>query len=219
MNRLNIYLDYFAFGKVPIFVKQEVSVTTGNIIGIIGENGIGKSTFVNLLAGNIASTLQINYHNKSLVPGYNSLIFFQPDDFTGLEYLTALEVIQYYLLLYGEEFDQEKFDLLIQTANLEQEKMLKEYIKNLSKGTRQKVVFMIYMMANRDIILFDEGLENIDGDSLASILAFLREWVKSENKLCLIATHSTSILEYADQLLRLSREREGTTKIMHVLKH
>ncbi|MDT2242303.1 ATP-binding cassette domain-containing protein [Paenibacillus larvae] len=75
MNSLNIYLDHFAFGKQPIFVKQEVSVTKGNIVGIIGENGIGKSTFVNLLAGNITSTLQINYHNKSLVPGYNPFVF------------------------------------------------------------------------------------------------------------------------------------------------
>ncbi|AQT85632.1 ATP-binding transport protein NatA [Paenibacillus larvae subsp. larvae] len=213
MNSLNIYLDHFAFGKQPIFVKQKISVTKGNIVGIIGENGIGKSTFVNLLAGNITSTLQINYHNKSLVPGYNPFVFFQPDDFTGLEYLTTLEVTQYFLLLYGEEFDQEKFDLLVQVANIQKEKVLKEYIKNLSKGTRQKVVFIIYMMANRDIIIFDEGLENIDVDSLASILAYLKKWVKIENRLCLIATHSTTILEYADQFLHLVREKDGTTMI------
>ncbi|MCY9509391.1 hypothetical protein M5W78_05145, partial [Paenibacillus larvae] len=107
----------------------------------------------------------------------------------------------------------EKFDLLVQVANIQKEKVLKEYIKNLSKGTRQKVVFIIYMMANRDIIIFDEGLENIDADSLASILAYLKKWVKTENKLCLIATHSTTILEYADQFLHLVREKDGTTMI------
>ncbi|MCY7522450.1 hypothetical protein MH216_22105, partial [Paenibacillus larvae] len=66
------------------------------------------------------------------------------------------------------------------------------------------------------IIIFDEGLENIDADSLASILAYLKKWVKTENKLCLIATHSTTILEYADQFLHLIREEEGTTRIMPV---
>ncbi|ARF66571.1 hypothetical protein B7C51_00300 [Paenibacillus larvae subsp. pulvifaciens] len=119
-------------------------------------------------------------------------------------------------MLYGEDFDQDKFDTLIEVANIQKEKVLKEYIKNLSKGTRQKVVFIIYMMVNRDIILFDEGLENIDVYSLASILAYLKKWVKTKNKLCLIATHSTTILEYADQFLHLIREEEGTIRIMPV---
>ncbi|MBE3571055.1 MAG: hypothetical protein IMW92_13455, partial [Bacillales bacterium] len=156
--------------------------------------------------------IELEFNGKILIPGYNENIVFIPDDFIGLEYLTPLEVCRYFTLLYGECFDQDKFNNIIEIANLEKTIAFKEFIKNLSKGTKQKVSFLIYMMINRDIIIFDEGLENIDEKSLTNILNYLNKWVKTNKKLCLIATHSKIILNHIEEYIYLTKinDSDGT---------
>lgn len=207
---LDIYIDNFSFDKKSIFIEQKISLENKNILGIIGENGIGKSTFVNLVVGNIESSLNLNYDGISLIPGYNNAVIFIPDDFIGLEYLTPFEATKYYLLLDKKDFDEDRFYKILEVVNIDKEMVFNEYIKNLSKGTKQKVTFILYMMINRDIIVFDEGLENIDEISLSNILNHLKIWIKEENKICLVATHSKKILDSVDGFIRLKKQEDIT---------
>lgn len=206
---LDIYIDNFSFDQKSIFINQKISLDSKNMLGIIGENGIGKSTFVNLLVGNIESSLNLAFDGKILIPGYNDFVIFIPDDFIGLEYLTPFEVVKYYLLLDKKEFDKEKFYKILEVANIDKKMVFDEYIKNLSKGTKQKVTFIIYMMINRDIIVFDEGLENIDEFSLSNILDYLKGWIQ-EDKICLVATHSKKILDSVNGFIRLKKQEDIT---------
>lgn len=202
---LRIYIDKFGFDKSILFKNQEFIIESGKVVGIIGENGTGKSTLLNMICGNLNSTLKMTYNDTPIIPGYNDKIIAISDDFIGLEYLTPIEVVQYFLLIYGKSFNKNKFDRIVNLVSIDKEVILNEIIKNLSKGTKQKVVFIIYMMLDIDIIIFDEGLENIDKKSLCNILEELREWVKDNNKLCLIATHSSLILEFVDEFICLEK--------------
>lgn len=201
---LNIYIDNFSYGNKKMFEKQNVDLSASKIFGITGENGIGKSTIINIIVGNLITKLKLTYNGEPLIPGYNKHILFISDDFIGLEYLTTLEATQYFLALYNKKFDKNKFNKIIELVNIKKDFVFNEIIKNLSKGTKQKVVFIIYMMVDSDIILFDEGLENIDEKSLNNILNELRLWVK-EKKICLLATHSKSILTCVDEFIHLER--------------
>lgn len=202
---LKIYIDKFGFDKSILFKNQEFSVDGGKIVGITGENGTGKSTIVNMINGSLNSTLKITHKCIPIVPGYNDEIINISDEFIGLEYLTTIEVVQYFLLIYGKQFDENKFDRIVNLVNIDKKVILNEVIKNLSKGTKQKVSFIIYMMLDINIIIFDEGLENIDKISLCNILSELREWVKKNNRICLIATHNSLILEYVDEFICLEK--------------
>ncbi|WP_251861358.1 hypothetical protein [Clostridium sp. Marseille-Q2269] len=64
-------------------------------------------------------------------------------------------------------------------------------------------------MLDINVIIFDEGLENIDKKSLCNILEELRKWTKEKNRLCLIATHSSLIIEYLDKFICLEKSNNS----------
>ncbi|WP_251861360.1 ABC transporter ATP-binding protein [Clostridium sp. Marseille-Q2269] len=93
---LKVYIHKFGFDQKILFKNQQLNLKSGNIVGIIGENGTGKSTILNMINGEINSTVKMTYNNKPLIPGYNDKIANISDDFIGLEYLTPIEVVQYF---------------------------------------------------------------------------------------------------------------------------
>lgn len=203
---LEIYIDKFGFKDETMFDRQSLILEYGNIYGIVGENGIGKSTLLNIIAGELEADINILYNKIKLVPGYNNFISFISDNFIGLDYLTPLEVVQYFSILYNKPIDEKQLNDIVNLLNLSMNSTMNELIKNLSKGTKQKVVFLVYIMIDIDVMIFDEGLENIDNKSLESIVNYLKIWVNNKEKICLIATHSKYILENVDEYIKLLRK-------------
>lgn len=212
---LHFYIDKFGFDKSTLFKDLEGIIASGDLIAVVGENGVGKSTLVDLLSGNINSNIALSYEHTKITPGYNNYISYISSDFVGLEYLTAQEVAKYYTIIYGVQFDADKFYDLIKIANLKEEMAMNVVIKNLSKGTQQKVSFIVYMMINREVIIFDEGLENIDEGSLFNILQTLKSWTQEQNKICIIATHSKEVLNHIPKRVHLEKDAQETD-ISHV---
>lgn len=203
---LEICIENFGFNNKTMFNKQSLMLEYKKIYGVVGENGIGKSTLLNIITGELEADISIKYNGNKLTPGYNTVILFISDSFIGLEYLTPLEVVQYYSILYNKPINKKYLDEMLKLLNLSTDKVKNELIKNLSKGTKQKVVFLIYMMVDIDVIIFDEGLENIDCESLESILKYLKKWVCNKEKICLIATHSKDILLNVNDCIKLLKK-------------
>lgn len=210
---LEIYIDKFGFEDETMFNRQSLILEYGNTYGIVGENGIGKSTLLNIIAGELEADISILYNKIKLVPGYNNFISFISDNFIGLDYLTPLEVVQYFSILYNKPIDKKQLNDIVNLLNLSMNSTMNELIKNLSKGTKQKVVFLVYIMIDIDVMIFDEGLENIDDKSLENILNYLKRWINGKEKICLIATHSKYILENVDEYIKLLRENYKTNNV------
>lgn len=182
------------FKDVIILNNINLTFESGNIYGLFGRNGSGKSVFLKLLCGFYTpSEGEILYNGENLnkklefPPNTRALIekpnFFP--DLTGFENLKFLAEIQ------NKITDKEINDIL-EFLGLEKDKN-KKYSK-YSLGMKQKLGIAQVLMENPDVIVLDEPFNGVENVTVLKIIDYLKEEVK-KGKLIFISTHIMEDLE------------------------
>lgn len=191
------------FKNVEILKNINVKFESGNIYGLIGRNGSGKSVFLKLLCGFYKATSgKILFDNINIVenglfaPNTRALIEkpnFLPE-LSGFENLKLLASIQ------NKINDDDIYDVL-KRVNVYSDKD-KKYSK-YSLGTKQKLGIAQVLMENPDVMIFDEPLNGIENDTAKKIRKILHE-EKEKGKIIIIASHIKDDIEgLADEVYEL----------------
>lgn len=151
-----------------------LEVKSGEIYGLLGANGAGKSTTLNLLLGFLnADKGQINLidnNDSSIIK--QDRIGYIPENVNLYPYLTGLENLDYFSKLAGLKFKNSELKGFLSECGLEKEAFNK-YISEYSKGMRQKVGIAIAYAKNAKIYLLDEpasGLDPLSSNELSRLL-------------------------------------------------
>ncbi len=182
------------FKDITILKDINLVFESGNIYGLFGRNGSGKSVFLKLLCGFYTpSEGEILYNGENLnkklefPPNTRALIekpnFFP--DLTGFENLKFLAEIQ------NKITDKEINDTL-EFLGLDNEKN-KKYSK-YSLGMKQKLGIAQVLMENPDVIVLDEPFNGVENVTVLKIIDYLKEEAK-KGKLIFISTHIMEDLE------------------------
>lgn len=182
------------FKDITILKDINLVFESGNIYGLFGRNGSGKSVFLKLLCGFYTpSEGEILYNGENLnkklefPPNTRALIekpsFFP--DLTGLENLKFLAEIQ------NKITDKEINDTL-EFLSLDNEKN-KKYSK-YSLGMKQKLGIAQVLMENPDVIVLDEPFNGVENVTVLKIIDYLKEEAQ-KGKLIFISTHIMEDLE------------------------
>jgi len=165
-----------------------LSVDSGEIYGLLGANGAGKSTTLNLLLGFIkaeSGSIEILDSEKKKIN--KDQIGYIPENVNLYPYLTGKENLDYFCKLAGLKFDSSQLSNLLLDCSLDidaHNKLTSEY----SKGMRQKVGIAIALAKNASIYLLDEpasGLDPMASNELSEILKKL----SSRGATILMASH------------------------------
>ena len=165
-----------------------LSVDSGEIYGLLGANGAGKSTTLNLLLGFIkaeSGSIEILDPEKKKVN--KDQIGYIPENVNLYPYLSGKENLDYFCKLAGLKFDSSQLANLLLDCSLDVDahnKLTSEY----SKGMRQKVGIAIALAKNASIYLLDEpasGLDPMASNELSEILKKL----SSRGATILMASH------------------------------
>ncbi len=171
----------FKYGKRKILDDVSLKVEPGEIIGIIGDNGSGKTTFLKLLC-DFLKPCSGNIFFEELTPGKirTAGILEEPHLYNQL---TGRENLQFYLRKY---YSEEKAVDFFQRFNMSDAIDLE--VKNYSLGMKQKLSIMVALMSDAEIFVFDEPTNSIDENCCAVFFEILKEYA-SAGKIIFIVTH------------------------------
>ena len=179
------YNDFIAVDNLSLEVKE------GEILCLLGANGAGKSTTINMLLNfeePTSGTATINGLDviKNSIKTKNFLTYI-PENLMLYPTLTAVENLDYFCKLSGKKFDKTELKLYLIEAGL-QEEAHDNYVKTFSKGMRQKVGIALAIAKDSKVLLLDEPTSGLDPKSSNEFIALLTK-MKNDGVAILMATH------------------------------
>lgn len=210
-------LSYVKEGK-NIIEKISLIVEKGDFISIVGSSGSGKSTFLKLCCHLISPTGgEILYKGKAMMQ-YNPM-----DLRKSISYCFQIphlfgDIVEDNLLfpysIRGLTMDIERVNELLLKFNLDK-KILKEEIKNLSGGEKQRVALIRTLLFSPEIILLDEVTSALDVENTQIVESVINS-LNKEGATVLWITHSPEqSRRYANKLLTID---SGEIKSLEVLR-
>ena len=192
MNKLSIKKSLFTLKKSKAEVFEAVrgvsfNVPKGQIMGIIGKNGSGKSTMLRAIAGIFApDSGSIDLHGFS-VSLLSIGVGFQKK-LTGRENI----ILSGMLLGFSEEHIKEKMDQIIKFAELGD--FIDRPVRTYSSGMYSKLAFSITAILETDIMLIDEVLSVGDAKFKKKSYNKMKKLITDKNKTVIIVSHSSETL-------------------------
>lgn len=186
----NLSKDYGDF----VLDKLSFSIPRGVIMGLIGENGAGKSTTINCILNEITMTdgeITIfgkdNISEEVFIKNKIGIIF---DENHFPDILTPIELGKCMAGIYSSWQSREYQNYLTQF-----ELPLKKKIKDFSRGMKVKLAFAVALSHKAEMLILDEATSGLDPVIRDDILDILIDFVQDENHSILFSTHITSDLE------------------------
>lgn len=205
----------FFHGKKCIFQNFSMQFQKGKIYSIIGKNGIGKSTLIELLIGFYKREYsgEIFYNNVSIKEIDTCEVRNRCFGISEQEPVLLSDAIWYNVLLDGEsELDSEKLNRISKKINLytfitklpeKWETVIDEKNSNLSGGEKQKISILRALYKDASVIILDEPTSALDAQSICCLQNYLIE-IKRD-KIILLISHNSEFISISDQIIDLDK--------------
>lgn len=200
----------FKFKDKIILENSNISFYSNKITGIVGKNGVGKTTFFNLINNKYDFEGNIFLDNNTM----NSLDVILVNSVPNLpDFLTGEEYIKYFLKITNKE--ELNIKPYLEMLNFNEEDLKKLIIK-YSHGMKNKLEILIVILLNPKVILLDEPITNLDiisQEEIKNILLKLKE-----DHIVIISTHLIDFaMELCDEIVLMNDYK--LTKIDKNKKH
>lgn len=199
-------------GKPPVVAVDEISfqLNEGEILGLLGPNGSGKTTTIQMLLGTLASTSgSIYYFNKDFALHRSEVLqkVSFASTYTSLPWiLTLAENLEVFGYLYGfnrkESFKQ--FDPLLERFGILDKK--NQRVSTLSAGQVTRLMLIKAFFIQPRIVLLDEPTASLDPDIAKDICYFLMEQRDKHGISILFTSHKMEeVMEICDRAIFLKQ--------------
>lgn len=187
------------------------SVSKGEFVAVVGESGSGKSTLLNLIGGLDTPTagkvfldgrdlFSMKERNLTVFRRRNIGFVFQ--SFNLIPELTVEQNILFPVLLDYQKPDQKYLEQLLDLLHLTERR--RHLPSQLSGGQQQRAAIGRALMTRPALILADEPTGNLDSQNSSEVIALLKEASRTYEQTIVMITHSRTIAQTADRILRVS---------------
>lgn len=180
----NVAVDNISFNVEP-----------GKIFGLVGRNGAGKSTTFRIILKIIEATSGcVKYNGEDIDQNILDRIGYLPEEGSLISTYTVLELCQYYGSLKLMSYEDIRINLMNWLKEFNIVEFLNKKIKDLSKGNRQKIQFIISVLHNPDILILDEPFSGLDPVSVEELKKAILK-MKDLNKTIIFSSHRMEHVE------------------------
>ena len=213
MTELNMKNLTYSIGDKTILDNISFSVSSGDVVAVVGKNGVGKTTLLNNILEKLNKTDEIKLIGENPTLGYVPQ-FRQIDEELPLSAKDFVSLpIQKGFLPWLSKKEKESIKNALSLTN--SIKLENKSIGTLSGGEKQRVFLAQALVNKPNLLLLDEFTSNLDKISEVECMTLVKDITKKENIITLCITHELSLLDekYVDKILYLE---EGCFKFISI---
>lgn len=212
-NLSKVYRDFWGRKKVQAVKSLSLDVKRGEVFGLLGPNGSGKTTTIKMLLGLLFPTSgEISILGKKASDvAKNERIGYLPEESYLYRFLNADETLDFYGRLFNMSSQErnQRADELIKMVGLEQAR--KRQLKEYSKGMTRRIGLAQALINNPELVVLDEptsGLDPIGTREMKDLILKLRD----EGKTVLLCSHQ--LADVQDVSDRIAVMFQGELKVL-----
>lgn len=181
----------------------DFKIGKGEIVGLVGENGAGKSSIMKIITG-LTSNYNgyVKYNGKEIINNKLFSAFIEEPKY--IDTLTGKENIKYFSKLSSETLDPVLMELI---KRWDMKKHLNKKVKNYSLGTKQKLGLIITFLLERDYLIIDEPTNGMDDDSRRAFFQYIK-YLQEKGKSVLLSSHNLN--EISEVCNRIVKVKNGS---------
>jgi ABC-2 type transport system ATP-binding protein len=210
------------YGKFVAVSDLNLQAQAGEILGLVGANGAGKTSTLRCLAGIIppnGGEIYIAGHSMAgdALEAKRNLCFV-PDTPHLFDYLTVEEHLRFAGRIYGLGDIEERMKRLL--TRFELESKARQLPHSLSRGMRQKVAICLGFLHDPLAVLLDEPLTGLDPLGIAAMKEAIVERARQQRAAVIISSHQLEVLQaLCDRVQILDKGRTVFTGTLEELRH
>ena len=216
INKISLQKVSLSYNKRQILDDVSFNIREGEICGLLGPNGVGKSTIFNIIVGLVKPNYGDIYINQKIVtdlPIYKRAIDFGlsivPQTGGVFSNLTCIENLKAISEIVIEKKEERNFKIEKMISKFELDAVKNTKAKHLSGGQRKKVSIAMSLMSDPKIILMDEpfqGLDILSTRELQETIVNLQ--TEDPTRSCVISDHAArDLLAISDRAIILANKK------------
>ena len=218
---VNLKKITLSFGKRQILDNVSFSINKGEILGMLGPNGVGKSTIFNIITGLIKPNYGSVFFGKEEATNYpiylrttKFKIGYVPQTGGAFSDLTVLENLKAIGEILIKDKNEREFRINKLISKFELDAVRKVEAKFLSGGMKRRLVISMSLLGDPEILLMDEPLAALDPQTIQMLQNIIIRLQSEYNLTILITDHQArDLLAVCDKAIILSNSKivaEGT---------
>jgi ABC-2 type transport system ATP-binding protein len=210
------------YGKKLVYKNLSFNVEEGKILGLLGKNGTGKSTTINILNGFLhpkeGECLIYGENTQGLTPETKMRIGFLIEGHIQYSFMNIHQIEKFYSGFYPRWNNAPYWELMSKLKVTPKQK-----ISTMSCGQRSQVALGLILAQNPDLLILDDFSMGLDPGYRRLFIDYLREYAKAESKTIFVTSHIIQDMErLIDDVLIMDYNRilaqQPITNFMHKFK-
>lgn len=200
MNQITLPLEIKniskSFNQNTVLKDVSFSVNQGEIFGLIGLNGVGKTTLIKI----ILDLLKQDHGNCNFF-GLDTTktlsrrnIAYLPEKFYPSQFLTGKEFLSLTLSYHDKKYEEEYVNILAEKLGLDF-KVLNDKIGKYSKGMGQKLGLLSVFLCQSPLMILDEPMSGLDPSARIQLKNMLLDYISNNNKTVFFSSHILSDID------------------------